>query len=80
MRVYCSFYFLMAQYREMDEQMASLGIEEEKNENFTFEGDVKEEVNRYELCLVGRFLTEKSINLQTMKSKNCLSLEADNGY
>lgn len=25
--------------------------------------------NRYELCLVGRFLTEKSINVRATKSK-----------
>lgn len=62
-------YFLMARYRDVEEQMASLNIEEEENESFVFEGDVEEDVNRYELCLVGRFLTEKNINIRAMKSK-----------
>lgn len=57
----------MAQYREIDEQMANLDIEEEENESFVLEGDVESEVNRYELCLVGRFLTEKTINLREMR-------------
>lgn len=52
----------MAQYRDIGDQMASLDIEEEKNESLVFDGHVDEEVNRYELCLVGRLLTEKNIN------------------
>lgn len=30
---------------------------------------MEEEVNRFDLCLVGRFLTEKSINTRVMKIK-----------
>lgn len=33
-----------------------------------FDEDVEEQVNRYELCLVGRFLTEKNINARAMTS------------
>lgn len=44
-------------------------IENEENEELIFEGDVEEEVNKYELCLVGRFLTEKNINVRAMKTK-----------
>lgn len=47
----------MARYQNLDEQFADLNIEEEENEDFSFEEGVEEEINRYELCLVGRFLT-----------------------
>lgn len=59
----------MARYRDIGDQMADLDIENEENESFVFEGDVEEEGNRYDLCLVGRFLTEKIINPRAMKSK-----------
>lgn len=59
----------MARYRNLDEQLADLDIAEEENEDFTFEGDVEEEVNKYELCLVGRYLTEKNINMRAMMTK-----------
>lgn len=59
----------MARYRDIGDQMADLDIEDEENESFVFEGDVEEDGNRYDLCLVGRFLTEKTINLRAMKSK-----------
>lgn len=49
-------------------QMANLNIEEE-NESFVFDADVEEDTNRYELCLVGRFLTKKIINLRVMRMK-----------
>lgn len=49
--------------------MASLDIEEEENESFVLDEDVAGGSNRYELYLVGRFLTEKSINLRAMKTK-----------
>ncbi|KAL8118176.1 hypothetical protein AgCh_015900 [Apium graveolens] len=59
----------MARYQNIDNQMAGLGIEDEENEEFVFEGDVEKEGNRYELCLVGRFLTERNINTRAMKTK-----------
>lgn len=59
----------MAQYQNIDEQLAVLNIEDEENGDFMFDGDVDEQVNRYELCLVGRFLTEKNINVRAMTSK-----------
>lgn len=59
----------MASSNDIDEQMAGLNIEEEENEGLIFEGDVEEQANRYELCLVGRFLTEKNLNVRAMKSK-----------
>lgn len=59
----------MARFNDVDEQMAGLNIEEEENEGLIFEGDVEEHGNRYDLCLVGRFLTEKNLNVRVMKSK-----------
>ena len=59
----------MARYQNIEEQMADMNIEEEENEGFLFEGDIEEEVNKYDLCLIGRFLTEKNINTRSMKTK-----------
>lgn len=59
----------MAGTSSIDQQMAELGIEEEENGLFILEGDVEEDVNRYELCLVERMLTEKNINVKAMKPK-----------
>ena len=60
---------VMAEEEDINHRMASLGIEEEENDVFVLEGDIDEDVNRYELCLVGRLLTEKNINIRAMKSK-----------
>lgn len=59
----------MADGRNIEQQMSRLGIEEEENESFASEGDIDEDINRYDLCLVGRLLTEKSVNVRAMKSK-----------
>lgn len=67
MRVLLS--FPMAQYRDIVAQMANLDIDEKENESFVLDGDIEEVINMYELCLVGRFLTEKTINMRAMKSK-----------
>ena len=53
----------------IEERMAGLEIDDEENEAFVLEGDIDENVNRYELCLVGRLLTEKNVNTKIMKSK-----------
>lgn len=58
----------MARYRELNDQLEGLNIEDEENTAF-FYGDVEETKNKYDLCLVGRFLTEKGINVRAMKSK-----------
>lgn len=52
-----------------DQRTAGLDIDDEENESFVLDGDFEEDVNRFELCLVGRFLTEKNINVRAMKSK-----------
>lgn len=48
----------MTKYQDIDVHMANLDIEEE-NESFVFDTDIKEYINRHELCLAGRFLTKK---------------------
>ncbi|XP_074374343.1 uncharacterized protein LOC141714738 [Apium graveolens] len=49
--------------------MAGLDIDEEENTAFAFDGDVEEETTKYELCAVGRFLTERNVSVRAMKSK-----------
>lgn len=59
----------MTTSNDIEMQMAELNIENEENEELVFEEGVEEELNRFELCLVGRFLTEKNINGRVMKTK-----------
>lgn len=74
----------MARYHGIDDQIANLDIEDEKNESFVFDEEIGDETNRYELCLVERFLTEKTINLRAMRTKMANEdgrcLETYNGY
>lgn len=53
---------------DINRHLVSLDIEDEENDEFVFGAEV-EEVNKYELCLVGRFLSEKSINVRAIKRK-----------
>lgn len=59
----------MTRYQDIEMQLIDLDIEGEENEEFSFEGDVVEDINKYELCLVGRYLIEKNINVRTIKTK-----------
>lgn len=59
----------MARYQNIDEQMGNLNVDNEENEDLVLAGDIEEEIDMYELCLVGRFLTEKNINTRAMKFK-----------
>ncbi|XP_074348138.1 uncharacterized protein LOC141686923 [Apium graveolens] len=59
----------MADGEDINQRMENLGIDDEQNAEFILEGDVDESINRYELCLVGRLLTEKGINTRIMKSR-----------
>ncbi|XP_074352720.1 uncharacterized protein LOC141691867 [Apium graveolens] len=59
----------MARFQNLEEHLAYLNIEEEETGDFIFGDEVEEQVNRYELCLVGRFLTEKNINTRAMTTK-----------
>lgn len=57
----------MASVNDIEMQLAEMDIENEENEELD-EG-IEDEVNRFELCMVGRFLTEKNINVKVMKTK-----------
>lgn len=52
----------MARYQHIEDQMAGNG-------DFMLECDIEEEINKYKMCLVGRFLTENNINTKDMKTK-----------
>ncbi|XP_074346817.1 uncharacterized protein LOC141685621 [Apium graveolens] len=68
--VYVSHFAIsMSRYDDISNQLSTLNIEEEENEAFVFEGEEEEVINKYELCLIGRFLTERSINVRAMKTK-----------
>lgn len=60
---------MMATVNDIDMQMADLDIDNEENDQLFIDDGVENNVNRFELCLVGRFLTEKNINVRAMKSK-----------
>lgn len=53
----------------LDTLMTELDITTEENEGLIFDEDIEEENNMFELCLVGKFLREKGINIRAMKSK-----------
>lgn len=50
-------------------QLAEMDIANEENEELALDEGVEEDINRFDLCLVGRFLTEKNINVRAMKTK-----------
>lgn len=58
----------MATTEDLDTFMTGLDISNEENE-LVLDGDSKELTNRFGLCLVGRFLSGKSINSRVMSSK-----------
>lgn len=59
----------MTRYNDLNDQFSGLDIDNGENSTFVFGGDVDVEVNRYELCVVGRFLMERNINVNVMKIK-----------
>ena len=48
----------MARHEDIEMQLAELDIDGEENEQLVVEEGVDETVNKFELCLIGRFLTE----------------------
>lgn len=62
-------FFSIARYQGIEDHLENIDIAEEENESFNFDEEIGTKVNRFELCLVGRFLTEKSINLRAMRTK-----------
>lgn len=64
-----SFDLIMASYNDLNAQLDQLDIEEEENSVFVVGDDVDTAINKYELCVVARFLTERNINVNAMKTK-----------
>lgn len=54
---------------DLDTRMTELDIAVEVKEELILDEGFEEENNRFELCLVGIFLTEKNINMRAMKTK-----------
>lgn len=59
----------MARVEDIHERLAGLGIEDEENTELVFDEEAEDVTNKFETCLVGRFLTEKNLNTRAMKSK-----------
>lgn len=57
----------MASVDEINAQMAKMDIDIEENEELCFDEELEEESNKFDLCLVGRFLTEKNINVRAIR-------------
>lgn len=66
---YESFFSSLVTADDIEMQMADLDIDYKENEELVFDKGVEKEVNKFELCMVGRLLTEKNINTHGMKSK-----------
>lgn len=67
--VFIIFLVFMARVEDINDRMATMRIEDEENEGLCFGDEAEEVSNKFELCLVGRFLTEKNLNIRAMKSK-----------
>lgn len=61
----------MANIEDIEMQIEDLDIDNEKNEELILEGNVEEDVNRFEFCLVGKFLTKKKHKCSSHEIKNC---------
>lgn len=59
----------MSRVDDINDHMSGLNIDDEENEQLMFDEGVEEDSNKFDLCLEGRFLTEKGINNRAMKSK-----------
>lgn len=59
----------MTTIASIDVQMEDLDIDNEENEELIFDEEVEEVGNKFELFLVGRFLTEQNINIRAIKLK-----------
>lgn len=59
----------MANLEDINNQFAVMNVEDEENAKLIITDGVEEDSNKFELCLVGRFLTEKNINMRAMKTK-----------
>lgn len=53
----------------LNDRLHELDIDEEENITVVLEGEEEEDANKYELCLVRRFLTDKNVNVRAMRSR-----------
>lgn len=60
----------MARVEDINEGMAGLGIDDEENTELIFDEEAEDVSNKFETSLVGRFLTEKGLNVRTMKTSS----------
>lgn len=61
--------FVLVQMENLDTLMTEMNISNEENEEIVFDEEIEENNNRFELCLVGKFMTEKNINVRATKTK-----------
>lgn len=59
----------MARVDDINVQMAGMGIDNEENTELIFDEEAEDVSNKFQMCLVGHFLTEKNLNVRAMKSK-----------
>lgn len=59
----------MARVDVINDRMTDMEIEDEENTELVFDVEAEDNSNKFETCLVGRFLTEKNLNVRAMKSK-----------
>lgn len=59
----------MARYQDINVQITDLDIDSENNGSFEFAEEVVEVANKFDLCLIERFLTEKNLNVRAMKAR-----------
>lgn len=59
----------MANVEDINNQFAGMNVEDEENAELIIADGVEDNADKFELCLVGRFLTERNINSRAMKSK-----------
>lgn len=62
-------FLFIANLESINDRLAGINIEDEENEELVFEDDVVDNPHRFDLCLVGRFLSKKNINTRAMKTK-----------
>lgn len=56
----------MASLDNINKQLEGINIDDEE---IVFGDDAVEDLNKFDLCLVGHFLTEKGVNSRAMKTK-----------
>lgn len=62
----------MARYQNIEEQLENLNVDEEEIEDLIFDGDIEEEIGKYDLCLVpgGEVLDRKKHQYKSHEIEN----------